>query len=172
MAITVDLSKFKIPTSSQLATATFRSLNHTMSKAITAGNRAVTKEWNIKLKDLKGYQRVSKASRAKLSTSLILKSRPISLMKFGAKQKRRGVGYKIKKAGGRKTLDHAFIATTKNNNFTGVFIRKGKTRLPLNVFKSITPSSMYNKTGREALFEKMEEDYNKRFLYELGRLRR
>ena len=172
MGVTVDLSRFKIPASDKLTTATLRSLNHTMAKAITAGNRAVTKEWNIKLKDLKGYQRVRKASKTDLSTRLILKSRPISLTKFGARQKRKGVSYKIKKAEGRKTLDRAFITTTKNNYYTGVFTRKGKARLPLNVFKSITPTSMYRKIGREALFKKLEEEYNKRFFYELERLKK
>jgi len=101
MKIEMDFSNFCLPTEAQFNTATMRALNHTLGKAITAGNKATTEEWNIKTKDLKSYETPKKATTKNLTASLTLKSRSISLAKFQAKQVKKGVSYKLKKLGGR-----------------------------------------------------------------------
>ncbi len=169
MIIEVDISKYHMPTTLQLNTATSRAINHTLSKAVTAGNRAVIKEWNIKTKDLKGYETIQRANVNTQVAKIIIKSRSISLFKFNARQLKRGVSYKIKKSKGREVLLHSFIAKTKSG-YTGVFTRKGKKRLPINTFKSISPSSMYKGKGVEAIEIVIDRDYANRFIHELSRV--
>jgi len=171
MEITVDTSKLHLPKGNEINIATQRALNHTFKKAVTAGNRAVTRKWNIKLKELKSYIHLKKATRNRLEAEIKVKSRSISLAHFGARQIKKGVSYKLRKDMGRKTLRHAFIATTKNG-YVGVFTRKTKKRLPLNTFKSITPSSMYAKESIDAINEVMNRDFADRFRHELSRIER
>jgi len=169
MDIRIDLSRLHLPKGNELNIATSRALNHTLGKAVTAGNRAVTKDWNIKLKELKPYVHTTKATQYSHTAIIRVKSRSISLSHFGARQLKRGVSFKLKKDKGRTTLKHTFIAKTKNG-YVGVFKRKGRKRFPLNTFKSISPSSMYKTDGGKAVDEVIERDFNSRFIHELNRI--
>jgi len=169
MDIRIDLSRLHLPKGNEINIATSRALNHTLGKAVTAGNKAVTKEWNIKLKELKPYIHTTKATQNSHTAIIKVKSRSISLNHFEAKQLKRGVSFKLKKNKKRTTLKHTFIAKTKNG-YIGVFKRKGLKRLPLNTFKSISPSSMYKTDGGKAVDEVVERDFNSRFIHELNRI--
>lgn len=107
-----------------------RAINRTISPAKTAVSRGIRQEVNIKAGDLNKKIKVEKATFGKWEGRIKLSTKRIPLEDFGAKQTAKGVSYKIKKAGGRKVISSGFIATMASGH-TGVFKRKGKTRLPI-----------------------------------------
>lgn len=170
MEITVDLSDYHMPTTDQFNTAMARAINHTTAKAITAGNKGITRVWNIKTKDIKGYEVFKRANKNNTTAILTFKSRSLSLIHFQARQLKRGASFKIKKSGGRTTLRHSFIATTRGG-YVGVFKRKGKKSLPIETFKSITPTTMFKKDGVDDFNNVIDEDLKARLAHELARIR-
>lgn len=76
------------------------------NQARTAGIKAVTKKYNIKTRVMKEktYTRVRG-----LNAVIRVISHRLSLLRFGARQTRRGITLKVLKAGGRKLIPSAFI---------------------------------------------------------------
>lgn len=122
-------------------------LNKVAEKAKVELRRQITAEFAIKAGDVRSQVRIKKASakgsqlwaeieafprnRGKRSRNVIL---------FGAKQTKLGVTVQIKKSGGRKLIRHAFIG----NQGRTVFVREGKSRLPINPFETIDVPQMFN----------------------------
>lgn len=74
----------------------------------------------------------------RLVARLVMSGKRIPLIKFGARQLKKGVSYRIGREGGRGFAPHLFLATvwnkTKSGDYSGhqgVFGRKGKDRLPI-----------------------------------------
>lgn len=169
MKITIDTSKLNLPTSNDIRKATYRAINHTTAKAATAASVGIRSEWNLKASYVKDAVAISKATTNKQEASYRFRSRSISLINFRARQIKKGVSYKLKKRGGTKKIKGAFITTTKGG-YKGVFIRKGKSRLPLAVFKSVTPTTMFKQYGEDKFQAVISSDMGKRFNHELERL--
>lgn len=102
--------------------------------------KSITKEVNIKQKDVKKYIKVDRKASVLNGVAVVTlsKSKRIQLIYFGAKdsghggwknRKGNGVTYKISRKGGRKRIRDAFIATANGQQL--VAKRKGKARLPL-----------------------------------------
>lgn len=124
---------------SQIKTkAMVRALNHAIGKVKTEAGREVRKVYNIKLAAITKSTTVQKAhmGQASLRASVKFSGRPISLIEFGGRpvnpwnvpgRKNRkpggGVSVKVKVGGSRKTVKHAFIATT-SKGYRGVFMRE------------------------------------------------
>lgn len=107
-----------------------RAINRTTTTARAEIARKIAAEVKIKISDIKNKIGRTKATSRRWESILNIKARRIPLMKFGAKQTAKGVSYTIKKSGGRKFIESAFIATMKSGH-QGVFKRKTAGRLPI-----------------------------------------
>lgn len=127
--------------------ATASALNKTVAQAKTAMRREIREEFNISTSKVNESLRINRArasgGRFSLEASLESKSkrgRSINLAAFDARQTARGVSFKIKKAGPRKTIPGAFLI----NEGKTVMIRVGKRRLPIKALQTIDVAQMFN----------------------------
>lgn len=105
-------------------------INETANHARTESVRRIGQEWNAKQKDIRKALTVTKATAGRLEASVQAtggRGKGIPLVVFGARQTRKGVTVKVKRAGGRGLLPGAFIATMKSGK-RGVFVRGAKSR--------------------------------------------
>jgi hypothetical protein len=117
----------------QFPKASARALNKTMLHVRTQAVKAVTEKYRIKGADVK-----AKMGPTRKATSQSLKAvfrsvgRRISLVYFGATQKRTWPGARVSmyRKEKRTTIAHAFIATMPSGH-KGVFLRKAGTSLPI-----------------------------------------
>jgi len=92
-----------------------RAMNKTLTGIQSKAAKEVSGEYNITQKQVKPDFTLSKASVARLAAGFYSTGRPRSLTSFsGTRQTKKGVSVKIKKNGPRKTLKHAFIATSRH----------------------------------------------------------
>lgn len=101
-------------------------INRTANTVRTQLKRQTARELGVRQKDAK-HVYVQKSSAQTLTARLRVSRRRFSLEKLGATQNQTGVsvpGYGIGE------IPHAFIRTMKNGHI-GVFLRSGKTRLPI-----------------------------------------
>ncbi len=123
--------------------------------------------YNVKQKDVRKGIDIKKATMANLTYQFRLKTVSIPLMAFGARDRRKrgmGVSFKVKKGGGRGVLPQAFIATSTKGRGDHVLQRKGDERYPLNVFASITPTSMFINTKSDHLwFNRFMQKFDERY---------
>lgn len=105
-----------------------RALNRAMTSARVVVGQAVAKDMGIKASDARSGIRINLATATRHAASLSASPKRLPLEKFGANQTARGVTYRNQ--GGRKRIDHAFLATMASGH-RGAFLRKGKARLPI-----------------------------------------
>jgi hypothetical protein len=128
-----------------------RAINRTLDQAKTRMIRAITAEFNIKASVVRESLRVRGASRKVglyriegFLESPSQRGRSRNLIHFAAKQTSVGVQVQIKRVGPKKVIPHAFIAR-KDNQYGGtVFIRSGKSRLPIEAVQTIDVGQMFN----------------------------
>lgn len=123
-------------------------INKTMAQAKTAMSREIRSEFNMPASKVNAALRITRASyhggmftlQATLE-SPSKRGRSLNLINFGARQTRKGVSFKVKHgSGGRKVIPGAFIA----NDGRTVFIRVGKSRLPIKALQTIGVAQMFN----------------------------
>lgn len=111
-----------------------------MRKAGISGQRAMRAEAIRRIRAAKALKAkvVRKAmSKSRVSTSVVnrmqwvisLDGRPVPLIEYKARQTKKGVTVQVNQ-GKRTRIDHAFITTMKSGK-KGVFVRRGKARLPI-----------------------------------------
>lgn len=96
--------------------AIMRSVNKTLTGVKTDMAKETSKILNVTQKRVKKDITVKKAGKTKLSGLVSSKGKPINLMQYKAKQKKKGVSVKILKSSKRKTIPGAFIFVGQNNN--------------------------------------------------------
>lgn len=141
-----------------------RALNTTVAQGKTAMASQISKEFRIKVADAKDRLDVSKARyKGSLRLEVVLyakrpyglygnsEARGMNLIRFvttAAKRNKKGklgqLQFQIKRAGGRKSIKGAFIATNRKTNGTSVFIREGKDRMPIRPLTTIDVQQMFN----------------------------
>jgi len=102
-------------------TVCMRALNKTIKNVQVEGKKAIRGKYNIKAKDI--ILNITKASRMSLRAVISAAYKPLSLIKFGARQVKAGVRFMIKK-GNKRVLKNAFIAQPKGKDWS----RYGQTR--------------------------------------------
>lgn len=117
-------------------------INDTAKHVKAKSSTDIRQKFAIKKADLDRHIAINKASPVKLEAVVSVAGEPIPVMKFGARQIRKGVSFKILKAGGRKVLRRGFIAKMPSGH-TGVFRRAGTRRLPIIEQKVVTPPTMW-----------------------------
>ncbi len=122
-----------------------RSLNRSIRGVNTDASRAVRKELTLKLKDVKGNLHVMKARPRELEAALLIVVRGIGLIKFQARDTKRGVTVRVKRRGGRKRVKGAFIGRAKTSGSMQVFRRqRGAGRTPIDKLFSTAPGQYLN----------------------------
>lgn len=109
-----------------------RSLNRTIVKAKTETSREIGKEIRLKQTDIKKKITVKKASRSHWTAIMKLSKSRVPLIKFAARQVKRGVTYAISRKGGRSRRSMGFIEKMPRGH-RGVFRRHkpATPRLPI-----------------------------------------
>ncbi len=98
-----------------------RALNKTANTARAQSAREIKAAgYGLKIGDIKKAITVRRASTAELHAILHAIGRPIPLIQYAARQNSSGVTVKVKN--GRKSIQHAFIATMPSGH-RGVFVR-------------------------------------------------
>lgn len=122
-------------------------VNKAAAQAKTAMSKGITSEFNMKAGRVKDALRIRRArfTRGQLLIEAELsaagkRGRSLNLINFGARPTATGVSFKIKRTGPRKAIRGAFIA----NKGRTVFIRKGKSRLPIEAKQTIDVAQMFN----------------------------
>jgi len=105
-----------------------RGLNRTATEARTKVVRLLASRTKLKQKDVRASTIMQKATYANWRAAVQISRKRIPIMRFGARQTKKGVTYK--KSGSRALIPHAFIATMASGH-KGVFARKFSSRLPI-----------------------------------------
>jgi hypothetical protein len=98
--------------------------------------QAITGTVNVKRKDIDANKATAhrfggvRLNVWGLNAEVSVTGRRIPVYRFGAKQIKKGVSYKIEKGGGKKRIESGFIATMESGH-TGAFARVGKARFPI-----------------------------------------
>lgn len=129
--------------------------------------KRVSKEVAIKQKDAKKVIDVRKAQRGRPTAEVNLhKTNRLPLKRFGARQTKSGVSYRISKKGGRQKISNAFgpnIGRLGNH----VFVRVSKKRKPIRKLYGVSVAGVYGKhnmivASKKGLSERLEYELNRR----------
>ena len=149
-------------------------LNKTIAKANTSMVREITSTYNIKAAEVRARLRVIRASKDFKKWKAILdpfaggkRGRAMNVIKFAEKKitlaegRRRAksgtadqLRFQIKKAGGKKTIQGAFIG----NKGRTIFERTGDARLPIKPVTTIDVPQMFNTRRINAVVVKRIND--------------
>ena len=157
-----------------------RAVNAMVAQARTKMSQAITAEFNLSAAKVKEKLFVARATfkgnRYTVAAELSSRvkgggRRSINLINFAARQTKEGVSVKIRKAGGRKVIRHAFIA----NKGRTVFARVGSERLPIKPLQTIDVPQMFQTRRINAavirfINEKFPVLYERELAYALSRL--
>lgn len=126
-------------------------INQVARKSRLGIGRKIRQEVTIKKKESEQALKItSRASPSGLSSTIVLGKTPrLGLRHFGARQDKRGVSYKISKRGGRQRIEGAFQGPrpgVQKVSWRGnVFIREGKSRLPIRQIKGVSAWGVFVK---------------------------
>lgn len=127
--------------------ATASALNKTVAQAKTAMSREIRAEFVLPAAKVNEALRINRAQAKgglfSLEASLESprkRGRSLNLANFAARQTSKGVSFKVKRNGPRKTIPGSFLI----NNGKTVMIRVGKSRLPIKALQTIDVASMFN----------------------------
>ena len=107
--------------------ANMRAINRAANKTKTLTGRLLSKEFNIKVGDIKQFLFISpRASARKSEVAIAGKSAMLGIFKYAKGTKRQGpLGVKFNSGGGMKLHPHTFLARMPSGH-SGVFVRSDK----------------------------------------------
>lgn len=170
--------------------AMVRAMNNTVSQGKIQMARQISQEYRVSVAQVKYRLELRKASakggslrfQASLSASRKSKGRSMNMIAFqvgtltkqGAKKAGNAnaagqLGFQIKRDGGKKVLLGAFIG----NSGRTVFIRKGKSRMPIRALNTIDIPQMFNarkinQVVRAAMMERFSANFQRELRVVLG----
>jgi hypothetical protein len=122
-----------------MPTVMSRAINKTAASARTEIVRGIAAQVKLKQSDIRKATRVTKATRRVWQAFVDVLDRRIPLIKFGARQTKKGVSYVVEKGGPRKLIETAFIETMPSGH-RGVFRRYRPTTPRLPIIELFGPS--------------------------------
>lgn len=170
--------------------ATISALNEIGSQAATQSKKEITKEYRLKLKDLKEYIFLTKAKKGQQFVTITGRGKPIPLYNFDIRskatikktafgkgvpsqegvpvKKRKPVYVKIKRQGPKKKVNHAFFAWLRKKNHVGIFVRS-KDGNPKHIHELFTtgPYIMFKRVGIKAIENIVKKKGRRIFQHEL-----
>jgi hypothetical protein len=111
------------------ARAGARAINRSITTVNAQASREIAKDIGLPVTQVKRSMRIIRARFESLVGSVEVTGRRIPIEAFAARQTRRGVTYRGR-GGGRKLIPGAFRAQMPSGH-RGVFLRRGKARLPI-----------------------------------------
>ena len=141
--------------------AAVAAINRAIVTARAAATRKVREVYAIKSSDLKKYVSIKRASYSKHEAIVDIRGRKIPIIHFGAKQTKRGVSVRIKKAEGRKVIPGAFIKKGQ------VWRRVGKARMPIKPLFTVAPAKMFELHAIKIFQEIAQQEFAKNFSREV-----
>jgi hypothetical protein len=129
----------------------FRSIDRTTKQSRTQIVNKITEKVALKKKDARNAIKYTKPSYTHWVALLDIFNNRIPLIKFGARQTKKAVSYRISKDGGREKIPKAFIAILKTGH-KGVFKRVGDGddlvgRLPITEKKGVSVGHLFENAG-------------------------
>jgi hypothetical protein len=139
--------------------AMVRALNETVRQGKTAMARQISQEFRVKVGDAKDRLDVEYATAkgggirfsATLKATRATKGRGMNLIHFvmgtptrNKKGKLAQLKFQIKRTGGRKSIKGAFVARNRKTGGEAVFIREGKSRMPIKTLTTVDIPQMFN----------------------------
>lgn len=150
--------------------AASRAINKVAKSTRTQVVRQISKETGLPQKDIRQRNvRLRSASYRSLIARLRLFAKAIPIVRLKARQVKSGVTYRLGSV--RHQIEHAFIATMPSGH-RGVYLRAGKSRLPIrqqygpNPLDSINPDKLEAKAATDI---NTELDRQIRVILERGR---
>lgn len=142
--------------------AAVRSLNRTNDQVATIARRMIAKDMGIPVKAVRAGMFKIKAMRHKLVAGTVARGRPLNLIRFKARQTRRGVSATA--WGKRKVYKGAFIA----NQGRTVFKRTSKARTPIKaMWGPSIPKTMLQDYVIKAMNQTANRQWRKNFARDL-----
>lgn len=83
---------------------------------------------------------------ADLAWTLKVNNKTVPLAEYPHRQTKRGVSVSVNKGGARKLIEGAFVARMKSGH-EGIFVRRGKARLPIDELFSSKITDLFRDTG-------------------------
>ncbi|MGG3504760.1 phage tail protein [Paenibacillus lautus] len=155
--------------------AVLSSLNRATQRAKTEAGRKTREKYVVKQKDVVQTLSVRKANGNDLQAVITSKGHTIPLINFSVAPKRKlkrapkALKAAVYRGGARKSIPGAFIATAGSH--LGVFMRKGRKRLPIGELRGpAVPSMVGNEEVREHVQQVYGEEMQKRLPHELDRV--
>jgi len=167
--------------------AAARALNRVAVSTRAEASREIRQVYVLKARAIKAQIRLTRATAQSLEARLTASGKRIPLIEFQARQNRQGVSVRIKRAGGRKTVRHAFVARMRSGH-VGVFlrlepgsnkfaprsrrrrVRRSGPDLPIIELKSLSlPKAFTNREVVAAMTRIASARFNIEFQRELGR---
>jgi len=144
-----------------------RVLNKLGSQTKTAVSREVRNTYNIKRDRLDSGFYMRRATWENLAVLLRYRGKTPGLQHFDARRTSRGITVKVRKSGGRRVVQGAFMP----KRIIGIYKREGMERFPIKRLYGPDVPGMVNTVGIEAaqqvLDEKAERILSHEFEYEL-----
>lgn len=131
--------------------------------------RSVQDVVSLRAKDVNAVLSVHRASRRDLQAVIAVASKPIPLIRYGARETSRGVTVRVKKGGGRKVVrvdDRGAFLATVGSGHRGVFVRRSKQRLPIRELFGPSVAQVVKDASLEA---RLQEAAAETFLREVER---
>lgn len=138
--------------------ATYRAARTARSRTIDF----IREGYNIKKSDLTNE---AKLSRLNNTVYLRIFHKGVALIKYGARQTRKGVTFRVKK-GKRDFIRGAFITGVNKGKHIGVFKRRGKTRFPIEEKYGPSVEQLFSSDQAREILQKI---YYDRFKIEMER---
>lgn len=192
--------EFRDLTNDEFSTGVSRAINHTLAKTKTASSKEIRALYAIPAKHVSQALTVRKANRVQMTGFVIAQGRPIPLKVFKPRRAKEGVSVLIKK-GSRQIVRGAFIASMgsghegvfargkygsggsfnyrrKRIRPAGGYALKNGRYQPINNDLSISelntvsvPKAFANNVVLNNLKRHIEEEFPKRMMHELSRIR-
>lgn len=134
--------------------ATTAAINKTATNAKATAAKTLSKEMGLTQKVVRKYVDIRKAYRGTEFAVLTFRRAKSNLIRFGARQTKRGVSAKA--WGKRKIYKHTFIG----NQGRTVFKRVGKSRLPI---KPVYGASIPTEAAKDKTRQAVQQTVNERF---------
>lgn len=107
--------------------AIVRSLNRVGDQARTAASKQIREEYNVKAGDISKASKTIRAKASRLQYKIFVRSGRLGLLKYAARQTKKGVTVQVKKGEGRKLIPHSFIVPwRKGESEQWAFLRDPK----------------------------------------------
>jgi len=159
----------------QMPAAYTAALNRTLKHVESKTGRIVRQHYNATAKEIRQSMRSFKATFSRPRAWILVRSRRFTLARFlpgGLASRSRKPRVKIKKSAGRKLVGGtppAFVQRAPDGN-THIFRRRGKSRFPIDVLRTISPTQMIeNLQVADEIRRSAEEVLEKRLHHELNR---